>query len=329
MTMLETTAEHDPAAVFDERYSFAGITISSDLDLPGLRPASIDATVDAVIRCDIPRFMDDCVRVGATTRLPDGTLVIDLPPVARVAINVAQATIGITPFPGIGRNFVRHVIVDVALPRYFALLGHPAVHATAVRIHEGTVAFLAGSGRGKSTLSGALVAQGGTWVADDFLLLEVGPHQTTVTPTAVSTRLLADSAQALGIDPADGEVIGPDAPKRRWSVEGTPDPVRLTCIIVLDRRAGPDGPITCEPLDARDAMAELAGQWFLSEAGSVSPSTFLSTIGRLLHTTPMLRLSYPSSFDRLAETIAVIRSQIAARSRPTCSLASTPRVGEQ
>ena len=322
MTMVETRAEHDPVAL-EARYSFAGITISSDLDLPGLRPVSLDAKVDVVIRHEAARFMRDCVGVGVTTRLPDGTFMIDLPPVARVAINAAQASIVVTPFPGIGRNFVRHVIVDVALPRYFALLGHPAVHATAVSIPEGTVAFLAGSGRGKSTLSGALVAQGGTWVADDFLLLDVCPTHTNVIPTAVSTRLLADSAEALGIDHADGEVIGDDAPKRRWGVEGSREPVRLTCIIVLDRRDGPDGPITCAPLNARDAMAELAGQWFLSEAGSVSPSAFLSTIGRLLRTTPMVRLSYPSSFDRLVETTAAIRCQLAARSRPTCSLAST------
>ena len=102
---------------------------------------------------------------------------------------------------------------------------------------------------------------------------------------------------------------------------------RLTCIIVLDRRDGRDGPITCAPLNARDAMAELAGQWFLSEAGSVSPSAFLSTIGRLLRTTPMVRLSYPSSFDRLVETTVAIRSQVAAA--PTCSLESTTRGGEQ
>lgn len=328
MTMVQTVA-HDPAATIDARYSFAGLTISSDLDLPGLRPVSLEAAVDLVIRRETPRFIRDCVGVGTTSRLPDGAWVIDLPPVARVAINTVDATITITPFPGVGLNFARHVIVDVALPRYFALLGHPAVHATAVCIPEGTVAFLAGSGAGKSTLSAALVAQGGTWVADDFLLLDVGPQQTNVIPTAVSTRLLADSAEALGIDYADGEVIGEDAPKRRWGVEGSPDPVRLTCIIVLDRREGPDGPITCAPLNARDAMTELAGQWFLSEAGSVSPSAFLSTIGRLLRTTPIVRLSYPSSFDRLVETTVAIRSEVAARSRRSCSLASTTRGAEQ
>ena len=324
MTMIETL-EHDPAVPIDARYSFAGITLSSDLNLPGLDPAGIDAPVDVVIRCDEARFMDDCVEVGATTMRPDGTCVLDLPPVARVAINASQATIAIAPFPGIGRNFVRHVIVDVALPRYFALLGYAAVHATAVSIDTGTVAFLAGSGRGKSTLCGALVAQGGSWVADDFLLLDVGVQQTTVIPTAISTRLLADSAAALGMDHTDGEEIAEDAPKRRWSVEGSRDPVGLTCIIVLDRRPGPEGPVTCAPLNARDAMAELAEQWFLSEAGSVSPWMFLSTIGRLLQTTPMLRLSYPSSFDRLAETTAMIRSQIAARSTSIRSLALMAR----
>ena len=261
---------------------------------------------DVTITVRTPRVLDDCTEFGASELLADGTLVIDFPPVARVHLTVSERSIVVEPFPGTNESIIRHVVVDLALARWFARAGRPALHATAVEIDGGVVALLGPSGRGKSTLSGALVASGGRWIADDLLLLSVDGSAIRAIPTVVSTRLRSDSAEALGIDHCSGEVISSRDAKRRWDVPGSSDSSPLTCVFVLDRRDDTDGPVVVGPMANGEVIAELASHWLLTDTGVVAPSQFFSTVTTLLRSSRVVRLSYPSSFASLPEVVRVI-----------------------
>ena len=292
-------------------YRFGDVTVASELDLPGMAVAPHAEAFDVGVHIAPPISFSDNGVSGSTTIEADGTCVVELWPMARIETNLHRRSIVVHPYAGTTDSLLRHAVVDHALPRWFALLGRPAFHATAVAVDGRAIAFMGASGRGKSTLAGSLVGQGGEWVADDLLLLDVNDVRTIAIPTVVSTRLLADSAAALGLDHDNAELITNNASKRRWTVSGSSDPVQLSYIFVLDRRADTQGPVVTTVLNARQAITELALHWFLSGTEAVAPLKFLMTSDRLLRTTRMLYLSYPNSYDRLGDTVAAIHTELA------------------
>jgi hypothetical protein len=129
--------------------------------------------------------------------------------------------------PGVANFLVRHgreVLVQPAagalpadiraylLSPIFSTLCHQAgmysLHASAVRVGEGVVAFLGDSGAGKSTLAAGLAQRGYTLVADDICLLD--PRQnaasansgpTLVIPVAPALKLRRSALDHLGTRP--------------------------------------------------------------------------------------------------------------------------------
>ncbi len=291
-------------------YRFADIIVSSELELPGLISVSESEVPDVTVRLQRLENLDECTDLGRCDVPASGVLVMDLPPVARFRLSTAEREIVVETFPNAGSSALRHVVVDVALSRWLAAVGRPALHATAAALDGGVAAFLGASGRGKSTLAGALVASGATWVADDLLLLDhVGPEIVAI-PTVVSTRLRTDAADALGVVYREGEFIAGGDAKRRWDVRAATQPHQLVGMFFLDRRPETDGSICVTPLSNTEAFEELATHWLLTSTGIVDPQVFFATTTRLLQTTPMLRLSYPSSFEALPSVVARIRAEI-------------------
>ena len=291
-------------------YRFADIMLRSEVELPGLVTAPDGSTPDVIVRLHEVHSLDDCTELGRLVVSPDGTLVMDMPPVARFHVSTARAEIVVEALPGATLSALRHVVVDLALPRWFAAAGRPALHATAVEFDGQVAAFLGDSGQGKSTLSGALVAGGATWVADDLLLLDVDGPEILAIPTVVSTRLRADSAEALGVDPDDGEVILYRNSKRRWDVATPASASPVSCMFFYDRRPDADGPITITPLTNGQALQAMAEHWLLTCDGVITPLNFFATTTRLLRSTRVARLSVPSSFDALPEVVAAVRHHV-------------------
>lgn len=66
---------------------------------------------------------------------------------------------------------IRHLFLDMVIPLLFNQLGKVVMHAGAVVLPEGAIAFLGATGWGKSTLTASFVAQGFPLLTDDCLLL--------------------------------------------------------------------------------------------------------------------------------------------------------------
>ena len=116
-----------------------------------------------------------------------------------------------------------------------ALLGgQEGLHAGAVSIGGGTVAIVAASGRGKSTLVSELVARGHELVSDDITFLE---------PMAAGPPLALAGAPVMtlpagAVTPPGAEVLL-ELAGELWiaaQVSATPSP--LVAIVQLDRRPG-------------------------------------------------------------------------------------------
>lgn len=116
------------------------------------------------------------------------------------------------------------------------LAGRHCLHASAVGLEAGVVAFTAAAGGGKTTLAAELVARGATFFCDDVLALEPGDGRVLAHPGPPFASLdagLAPLAQRIGR--ARGR-IGEELwvkVERRASA-----PAPLAAVVLLERRAG-------------------------------------------------------------------------------------------
>src|SRR5690606_13487149 len=120
-------------------------------------------------------------------------------------------------------------------------------HASSVALPDGkVVAFLGGTGQGKSTLAAAFMQYGCELVTDDCLLLDCEQGHVLALPAYRSLRLWPDSLSALFQDPTGFLPISPSLDKSPWVVPTTSsdaDTKRLAAVFVLSSPAGKADPI--------------------------------------------------------------------------------------
>jgi hypothetical protein len=153
--------------------------------------------------------------------------------------------------PGAGGDAAwQRLVVAQVLPFAAVLRGLEVLHASAVVLGGGAVAFVGRSGAGKSSVAAALAHRGATFLADDVLALERREGRLLAhpgPPVAGIARAEAERLRELGLLDPD-RVLAEDEREAMVAVEPYPEPVPLRAILVLDRR--PDGPATprFEPL---------------------------------------------------------------------------------
>lgn len=102
-----------------------------------------------------------------------------------------------TPAPETTGATLEHLYLNQVLPLALGRQGKLVFHASAVSVPGGAVAFIAGSGFGKSTLAMAFARGGGGFLTDDSLVLQEEGGKYLVQPGHPSIRLWGDSEQAL------------------------------------------------------------------------------------------------------------------------------------
>lgn len=162
----------------------------------------------------------------------------------------------VDPLPGVQAWVLRLVILGWAFAALLHQRGLLTLHASAVAVAGGVVAFLGEKGRGKSTIAAALHARGHGIVADDMTAAQVNTSRPPmVFPGFPQLRLWPEAAAALGDDPEALSLIHPRLEKRaRRSVQGfSSTPLPLRCIYVLE-----EGKIQeIKPVQPTEALVEL------------------------------------------------------------------------
>ena len=186
-------------------YQFGGLQIASDFPLCGLHECQDDTKPQVVIRCV---SISDTAASAAAKFLPghfSGTY------------NGRDALLD---FPFVGRFLVRggeEILVDLAqsvddgdvraclLGAVFGVLCHQRgiapLHASAIDVAEGCVAFVGASGAGKSTVIAALARRGHEIIADDECFLQLDTNGVVQAWPGISQiRLWEDAKAALGFE---------------------------------------------------------------------------------------------------------------------------------
>jgi len=113
----------------------------------------------------------------------------------RVAVDGTDVTC--SPVPDVSEETTQHLYLNQVLPLALSMMGKLVFHASAVEIGDSAVAFVADSGRGKSTLAASFATNGFRFLTDDGLVVEGGKDGYLAFPSHPSIRLWQDSREVL------------------------------------------------------------------------------------------------------------------------------------
>lgn len=299
-------APTDAGAAGRHRARAFGLTVDASFPVPGLAPwageaAAPTTTVDLVPEGEIDR---DWPASGTRRVLeevfdesPEPARTIDVHPgsgyrlyarhfgLARISPDGAAV---LCAPPGPAEWDWQRFLVGRILPWAAALRGYEVLHASAVALGGGVVAFVGETGMGKTSLALRLVASGARFVADDVLALEVSGE-----------TVIAHAGAGLAcVRPAEREAI----PEETWSRLGTvlghsgktylavpvaEEPAPLAAIYFLR----PGGSAVIEPIARPDPRLLLSSTFVLGVQTPERLANQLDVCATLSRTVPAFALA--------------------------------------
>jgi hypothetical protein len=207
--------------------------------------------------------------------------------------------------PATQMTTVRHLLLDQVLPAISSGEDGSGLHASAVVVDGGAVAFAGETGLGKSTLAASFAAAGFPALTDDCLIVKEGGKQFLAVPAYSSLRLWNDSADALGGGLGRRHRVAAYSQKIRvnGSTSKIPfcgDPAPLRCVYLLETLAA-RREVVIEPLSERDAFIALVRLAFrLDPYDRVHLANEMDRLARLSRLVPVRLLSVPRRLANLS-----------------------------
>ena len=129
-------------------------------------------------------------------RADDGYL-LRFPDMADFQVSADAKCVTCHPVPDTPVAVTQHLYLNQVLPLALSKQGKLVFHASAVEFADGAIAFIAESGRGKSTLAASFAIDGFRFLTDDGLVVEPSAQGHVALPSHPSIRLSEDSESAL------------------------------------------------------------------------------------------------------------------------------------
>lgn len=245
---------------------------------------------------------------------PDGTLwtqfyrtdtgyLLRFPDLADFQVSADGLTVTCYPAPEVTDETPQHLYLNQVLPLVLSKLGKLVFHASAVEVADGAVAFVAESGRGKSTLAASFATGGFRFLTDDGLVVEVCGNGYQVLPSHPSIRLWEDSQEALV---AAGAATAPPlhfTSKSRFlagvDIAFCEQPRPLRRVYFLGDGSAPA--LTFQRMSAAEALVEWVKHSFLLDVEEQPMlASHFDQVAKLANQPIYYRLDYPRRFEELA-----------------------------
>jgi hypothetical protein len=294
-------------------YEVFGGVLQSDIEFPEL-PASARVRPDWTLRrreALVP--LSDAVVIGVedlvggvAARLERGGDRFRLRFDDTGSFDIARdgARIDWYPLPGASPTVVRADVLGRVLSVALHAAGDLCLHASAAAIGGKAIALVGARGYGKSTLTMALVANGGHLVADDTVRISGAPPRAAVAVPSLRLREDAAARFAVDLEPEVGDkVIVRDAPvaPERWLV--------LDAIYVLMPRA-PSGAAT---LVRRERLGSLEATLALVRHGKIAPllggqeaASVLPRASAIANVVPVFALEIARDLERVGDVARML-----------------------
>jgi len=207
------------------------------------------------------------------------------------------------------RNEIEIYLLGTVLSLWLEKRGIPALHAAAVAVDGGAIAFLSSNGGGKSSLAAAFMQVGYALLADDILPVAQQDNVFSACPGYPQMRFWPNEAMYFIGHYEDLELVHPSFSKRRIPI-GPENfgafcsaPLPLACLYLPERLDTESGcsDIKISQVSPRDATIELIRHSFdamvLDALGLHGQR--LDLLARMARRVPLRRITYPSGFQHL------------------------------
>jgi hypothetical protein len=207
------------------------------------------------------------------------------------------------PPPGAAADLLRLYLLGPVLGLLLHQRGLLVLHASAVALDGGVVAFLGQTGDGKSTTAAMLHARGCAVVADDVVAVDLGASGgPAALPGFPQLKLWPDAVTALGETPESLPRVhaGEDKRVRRVDAAGMASRPLRRLYVLTDA-----GSLDLEPLTGHAAVFELLQHSHAALEG-LGPASCLTHCARLAAAVPVRRLRRPRCLAGLGELAALV-----------------------
>jgi len=215
-------------------YTAHGLTIQSCLEIPGLKvikdAKSTDVAVEVGAVTD-PKEKED----GRRTVVNKGDeILIHWREWATISIRNGKRIV-VDPVEGADGRIIELLVAGSGLGVLLHQRKRVTLHASAVAIGDGAVAFAGEKGMGKSTTATAFMKEGYPVLTDDVLAIDTTAASPRVPPGGRHFKLWPDAAAAtLDSDAENLSALYPGNPKKGYSAPGGPaSSFPLKCIYLL------------------------------------------------------------------------------------------------
>jgi hypothetical protein len=293
-------------------YVIGGLTVRSAIELPldpvAAQPPDVDVTEEPIR--SLPQAVEG-KRLVATG--DDRAVRLLWPGLAGMEVEAGRS-IRIQKDAGVSGAEVAPLVLGVGLGLAIHQRGRLVLHASAVGLPDGAVAFVGVKGAGKSTMAAALASRGHAVVTDDALPVDLDGNAAMAWPGPAALKLWPESAAAVGRSARRLRRLHPAASKRVvGDLPATSRPVPLRAIYALF--VGDE--VVIQPMRGQEAILELIrhsyAARFVPSLGA-TPSHF-GRCARIAAEVPIFNLVRPASLDALPDVAAALEAHAAGLSQ--------------
>lgn len=293
-------------------YLICGLSVRSELELPGAIPDRTPAAAPAVFvrRGSAPASLPGATASGLDWEMAGEIFLLRVQGLARFAIERGRE-IKVDIEPGARERDATGFILGTAFGILLHQRGALVLHGAAVAKNRRAIAICGASGAGKSTLAAALCHAGCAFVADDICVVDLDERRRPfVVPDGRRLKLWKDSIDGLDFATRQGEAVS-DAFEKYYidPVDSVAAPSTLSAIYVL-RDADSTASSFIERAPLPDAMHILDAEAYrpgLCEIMGRKRELFAKSAAVLGYCGAFL-LHRPRGFDHLTETVASLRA---------------------
>lgn len=288
-------------------YQAYGLGIHSALPLPGLVAAA--AGRDVAVRL-LPG--DSAAAAAAdpawSLEMSGAVAVLSIGGIGVFQVRDGQ-TIEIAPAPGADARLLALYVLGNVMALLLHQRGLFVLHASAVAVAGGAVAFLGQPGWGKSSIAAALHARGHAVIADDVTPVRVARGAAAVLPGFPQLKLAADVVACLGCDPGWLRCLHPLEEKRGWRVAGSfPDiALPLRRLYVLE----PGTTVGVAPIRPPDAIVELVRHSYPTRLLQPGGAGHFRQAAEIARTVPIYRLTRSAALATLPDLARLVEEHLA------------------
>ncbi|NMG05973.1 hypothetical protein [Brasilonema sp. UFV-L1] len=283
-------------------YKAYNLCIASELQLPELMETEGEA--DAIVRFG---------KVDSATAIQHNSgqnFVGEIPEVGEFLIYQGREII-INPIAGVDEALLRSVLLGPVLCVLLRQRGLLVLHASCIDINNKGVAFMGGSGWGKSTLATAFHTQGYAVLTDDVLPIQIRTGEAVVFPSYPQFKLWPEAATSLGQDTKSLLPVSQNSFKVAYKLSRgfQQTPLPLQQIYVLDK--GSEHKIT--RMKSQEAFIELVRHTraisSITEQAFIADHLHLCT--ELVKNVSFCRFTRKPSLGDLPELVKLIEDDLA------------------